>query len=192
MFKKILVANRGEIAVRAFRAAYELGAATVAVFPYEDRNSTHRMKADESYLVGEGKGPVEAYLDIADIIRVAREAGALVRGFAAAEATHGRRGLQPQGPHIDARLDVARHGQRDKVRHGAPGNQRATGALGHAGHLAAPIDHLPVDLGGGMIAPAKVRADDRGEKIGKRTGQIAAPHVPGMKARMNVPHRIGQ
>ena len=47
MFSKVLVANRGEIAVRAFRAAYELGASTVAVFPYEDRNSEHRMKADE-------------------------------------------------------------------------------------------------------------------------------------------------
>ena len=51
MFSKVLVANRGEIAVRAFRAAYELGASTVAVFPYEDRNSEHRMKADEAYMI---------------------------------------------------------------------------------------------------------------------------------------------
>ena len=56
MFSKILVANRGEIAIRAFRAAYELGAKTVAVFPYEDRNSIHRLKADEAYLIGE-RGP---------------------------------------------------------------------------------------------------------------------------------------
>ena len=49
MFKKILVANRGEIAVRAFRAAYEAGASTVAVYPFEDRNSVHRLKADEAY-----------------------------------------------------------------------------------------------------------------------------------------------
>ena len=49
MFKKILVANRGEIAIRAFRAAFELGAKTVAVYPYEDRNSLHRQKADEAY-----------------------------------------------------------------------------------------------------------------------------------------------
>ena len=48
MFSKVLVANRAEIAVRAFRAAYELGARTVAVFPHEDRNSEHRLKADES------------------------------------------------------------------------------------------------------------------------------------------------
>ena len=76
MFKKILVANRGEIAVRAFRAAYELGAKTVAVFPYEDRNSTHRLKADEAYQIGEIGHPVRAYLDVSEIIRVALESGA--------------------------------------------------------------------------------------------------------------------
>jgi pyruvate carboxylase len=76
MFKKILVANRGEIAVRAFRAAYELGAKTVAVFPYEDRNSTHRLKADESYQIGVVGHPVRAYLDVSEIVRVAKESGA--------------------------------------------------------------------------------------------------------------------
>ncbi|WP_150306484.1 pyruvate carboxylase [Planctomonas psychrotolerans] len=76
MFSKILVANRGEIAIRAFRAAVELGARTVAVFPYEDRNSMHRLKADEAYLIGEAGHPVRAYLDVAEIIRVARESGA--------------------------------------------------------------------------------------------------------------------
>src|SRR6186997_1570405 len=62
MFDKVLVANRGEIAVRAFRAAYELGAGTVAVFPWEDRNSVHRLKADESHQIGELGPPVRAYL----------------------------------------------------------------------------------------------------------------------------------
>ncbi|KQM58600.1 pyruvate carboxylase [Agreia sp. Leaf210] len=76
MFSKILVANRGEIAIRAFRAAYELGAKTVAVFPYEDRNSMHRLKADEAYQIGEIGHPVRAYLDVAEIIRVAVESGA--------------------------------------------------------------------------------------------------------------------
>ncbi|WP_422936329.1 pyruvate carboxylase [Sinomonas sp. P47F7] len=76
MFSKILVANRGEIAIRAFRAGYELGAKTVAVFPYEDRNSIHRQKADEAYLIGEEGHPVRAYLDIEEIVRVAKEAGA--------------------------------------------------------------------------------------------------------------------
>ncbi|HET8794786.1 MAG TPA: pyruvate carboxylase [Arthrobacter sp.] len=75
MFSKILVANRGEIAIRAFRAGYELGAKTVAVFPHEDRNSIHRQKAGEAYLIGEEGHPVRAYLDVDEIIRVATEAG---------------------------------------------------------------------------------------------------------------------
>ena len=76
MFKKILVANRGEIAVRAFRAAYEIGASTVAVYPFEDRNSVHRLKADEAYEISAEGSPVRAYLSVEEIIRVAKEAGA--------------------------------------------------------------------------------------------------------------------
>ncbi|MFN6553105.1 pyruvate carboxylase [Mycolicibacterium septicum] len=76
MVDKVLVANRGEIAIRAFRAAYELGLSTVAVYPYEDRNSQHRLKADESYQIGAEGHPVRAYLSVDEIIRVAREAGA--------------------------------------------------------------------------------------------------------------------
>ncbi len=76
MFSKVLVANRGEIAIRAFRAGYELGAKTVAVFPNEDRNSIHRQKADEAYLIGEEGHPVRAYLDVAEVVRVAKESGA--------------------------------------------------------------------------------------------------------------------
>src|SRR3954463_8439822 len=76
MFSKVLVANRGEIAIRAFRAAYELGAATVAVFPYEDRNSEHRLKADEAYQIGERGHPVRAYLDPEAIVETALRAGA--------------------------------------------------------------------------------------------------------------------
>jgi pyruvate carboxylase len=76
MFSKVLVANRGEIAVRAFRAAYELGARTVAVFPHEDRWSEHRLKADEAYEIGERGHPVRAYLDAQAIVDVAVRAGA--------------------------------------------------------------------------------------------------------------------
>jgi pyruvate carboxylase len=76
VISKVLVANRGEIAIRAFRAAYEMGIATVAVYPYEDRNSLHRLKADESYQIGEKGHPVRAYLSVDEIIRVARQAGA--------------------------------------------------------------------------------------------------------------------
>ncbi|WP_433503422.1 pyruvate carboxylase [Pseudonocardia halophobica] len=76
MFSKVLVANRGEIAIRAFRAAFELGISTVAVFPYEDRNSLHRAKADESYQIGERGHPVRAYLSVEEIIKAAKKAGA--------------------------------------------------------------------------------------------------------------------
>ena len=76
MIAKVLVANRGEIAIRAFRAAYEMGIATVAVYPYEDRNSLHRLKADESYQIGEKGHPVRAYLSVDEIVRVARESAA--------------------------------------------------------------------------------------------------------------------
>ena len=68
MISKVLVANRGEIAIRAFRAAYELGVGTVAVYPYEDRNSLHRLKADESYQIGETGHPVRAYLSVDEIV----------------------------------------------------------------------------------------------------------------------------
>ena len=76
MFRKVLVANRGEIAIRAFRAAYELGCQTVAVFPYEDRNSEHRLKAYEAYQIGVKGHPVRAYLSVPEIIRAAQRAGA--------------------------------------------------------------------------------------------------------------------
>jgi pyruvate carboxylase len=76
VISKVLVANRGEIAIRAFRAAYELGVGTVAVYPYEDRNSVHRLKADESYQIGKIGHPVRAYLSVDEIVDTARRSGA--------------------------------------------------------------------------------------------------------------------
>ena len=73
--KKLLVANRGEISIRVMRACAEMGIRTVAIYAHEDRFALHRFKADESYLVGVGKKPIAAYLDIHDIIRVAKDAG---------------------------------------------------------------------------------------------------------------------
>jgi pyruvate carboxylase len=83
MIRKVLVANRGEIAIRAFRAGFELGLGTVAVFPHEDRNSMHRMKADEAYEIGEPGHPVRAYLSVEEIITAARraEADAVYPGY---------------------------------------------------------------------------------------------------------------
>ena len=69
---KLLVANRGEIAIRVFRACTELHIRTVAIYSKEDSGSYHRYKADEAYLVGEGKKPIDAYLDIEGIIEIAK------------------------------------------------------------------------------------------------------------------------
>ena len=73
--RSLLVANRSEIAIRVFRAANEMGIRTVAIYADEDRFALHRFKADESYRVGQRGQPIRAYLDIDDILRVAREAG---------------------------------------------------------------------------------------------------------------------
>jgi pyruvate carboxylase len=73
--KKLLALNRGEIAIRILRAATELGLRTVAVYSQEDRLSLHRFKADEAYQIGQGKGPVQAYLDVENIVSMAAEKG---------------------------------------------------------------------------------------------------------------------
>ena len=89
-FRKILVANRGEIAIRVMRAANEMGKKTVAVYAEEDKLSLHRFKADEAYRIGEGLSPVGAYLSIAEIIRVAKMSGA--------DAIHPGYGLLSENP----------------------------------------------------------------------------------------------
>jgi len=76
MFNKILVANRSEIAIRVFRAARELHIPSVGIYSAEDRLTLHRFNTRESYRVGEGKGPIEAYLDMDDIVRIAKKSGA--------------------------------------------------------------------------------------------------------------------
>ena len=89
-FNKILIANRGEIAIRVMRAANEMGKKTVAVYAEEDKLGLHRFKADEAYRIGEGMGPVQAYLSIDEIIRVAKECGA--------DAIHPGYGLLSENP----------------------------------------------------------------------------------------------
>ncbi|WP_343117044.1 pyruvate carboxylase [Ostreiculturibacter nitratireducens] len=98
-FKKILVANRGEIAIRVMRAANELGKKTVAVFAEEDKLGLHRFKADEAYRIGAGLGPVAAYLSIPEIIRVAKESGA--------DAIHPGYGLLSENPEFVEACDKA-------------------------------------------------------------------------------------
>jgi pyruvate carboxylase len=91
-FSKILIANRGEIAIRIMRAANEMGKKTVAVFAEEDKLGLHRFKADEAYRIGEGLGPVAAYLSIDEIIRVAKASGA--------DAIHPGYGLLSENPDL--------------------------------------------------------------------------------------------
>ncbi|PYF09513.1 pyruvate carboxylase [Rhodobacter viridis] len=99
MFEKILVANRGEIAIRVLRAANELGKKTVAVYAEEDKLSLHRFKSDEAYRIGAGLSPVGAYLSIDEIIRVAKESGA--------DAIHPGYGLLSENPEFVEACDKA-------------------------------------------------------------------------------------
>ncbi|HLI16461.1 MAG TPA: pyruvate carboxylase [Acidimicrobiales bacterium] len=92
MITKLLVANRGEIAIRAFRAANELGIRSVAIYPYEDRHSLHRQKADESYMIGTPGHPVRAYLDVEEIVGLARRVGA--------DAIYPGYGFLSENPHL--------------------------------------------------------------------------------------------
>ena len=98
-FKKILIANRGEIAIRIMRAANEMGKKTVAVYAEEDKLGLHRFKADEAYRIGEGMGPVAAYLSIEEIIRVAKLSGA--------DAIHPGYGLLSENPDFVDACDAA-------------------------------------------------------------------------------------
>ena len=98
-FNKILVANRGEIAIRILRAANEMGKKTVAIYAEEDKLSLHRFKADEAYLVGKGLSPVGAYLSIPDIIRVAK--------MAEVDAIHPGYGLLSENPDFVDACDAA-------------------------------------------------------------------------------------
>ena len=90
--RKLLVANRSEIAIRVLRAANELGIRTVAIFSHEDRYALHRFKADEAYLVGKGRPPIRAYLDIESIVRIARDARA--------DAVHPGYGFLSENPEL--------------------------------------------------------------------------------------------
>jgi pyruvate carboxylase len=98
-FSKILIANRGEIAIRIMRAANEMGKRTVAIYAEEDKLGLHRFKADEAYRIGEGMGPVAAYLSIAEIIRVAKMSGA--------DAIHPGYGLLSENPEFVDACDEA-------------------------------------------------------------------------------------
>ncbi|MCG5549276.1 pyruvate carboxylase [Halorhodospira halochloris] len=152
-FHKILIANRGEIAIRVMRAANELGKRTVAVYAQEDKLGLHRFKADEAYQIGEGMGPVEAYLSIDEIIRVAKMAGA--------DAVHPGYGLLSENPRL---VDACEHAGITFIGPRAE-TMRALGDKASARHvaIAAGVPVIPAsEVLGEDMAAARRWADEIG------------------------------
>ena len=178
--KKLLVANRSEIAIRVFRAATELGLRTVAIYAQEDRLSVHRFKADEAYLVGEGKGPVGAYLDIEGIISIAKEHGVdLIHpgyGFLSENAKFARAcreaGIEFVGPKADL-LDlmgdkVAARALTQKLKVPTlPGTEDPVSDRGEALKIAAHI-------GFPLIIKAAFGGGGRGMRVVQKAGDLDA------------------
>jgi pyruvate carboxylase len=163
--RKLLAANRSEIAIRIFRAANELGLRTVAIYSQEDRLALHRFKADEAYQVGVGKGPVEAYLDIAGIIAVAKahEVDAIHPGygflaenpaFARACAKAGLKFVGPT-PELLELLGDKTAARRLAIQAGVPvlpGTEKAVGSPEEAHQIAQEIGYpviVKASMGGG-------------------------------------------
>ncbi|MCR9088273.1 MAG: pyruvate carboxylase [Rhodobacteraceae bacterium] len=154
-FKKILIANRGEIAIRVMRAANELGKKTVAVYAEEDKLGLHRFKADEAYKIGEDLGPVAAYLSIPEIIRVAKASGA--------DAIHPGYGLLSENPELVDACDaagIAFIGPRAET-------MRALGDKASARRVA-------IEAGVPVIPATEVLGDDM-EAIAKEAEEIGYP-----------------
>ena len=154
-FKKILVANRGEIAIRIMRAANELGKRTVAVYAEEDKLGLHRFKADEAYRIGEGMGPVAAYLSIEEIIRVAKASGA--------DAVHPGYGLLSENPNlIDACVanGITFIGPKAET-------MRALGDKASARHVAIKA--------GVPVIPATEVLDDDMDKVRRMAREVGFP-----------------
>ena len=154
-FKKILIANRGEIAIRVMRAANELGKRTVAVYAEEDKLSLHRFKADEAYQIGKGMGPVAAYLSIDEIIRVARQCGA--------DAIHPGYGLLSENPEL---VDACTNAGITFIGPKAE-TMRTLGDKASARRVA-------IKAGVPVIAATEVLGDDM-KKVAKQAAEIGYP-----------------
>lgn len=159
--RRLLVANRSEIAIRVFRAATELGIRTIAIYAEEDKLSLHRFKADEAYLIGRGAhlakplGPLEAYLSIAEVIRVAKESGA--------DAIHPGYGFLSESPEFAdacAEAGITFIGP-------SPETLRALGNKVDARNLAASVN-VPV-------MPATPPLPDEAEEIKRLAAEIGYP-----------------
>lgn len=164
--RRLLVANRGEIAIRIFRACTELGIHTVGIYAHEDRSALHRVKADESYPVGAGRGPVAAYLDIEGILEVAQRAGVDAihpgYGFLAENAAFARacfeagiRFVGPDPEHLDVFGDkaAARRTARQAGLPLLPGSEEPflelPAIVAEAQRIGYPVMVKPVFGGGG-------------------------------------------
>ncbi|TLP44959.1 pyruvate carboxylase [Cohaesibacter sp. CAU 1516] len=154
-FNKILIANRGEIAIRIMRACNELGKRTVAIYAEEDKLSLHRFKADEAYRVGEGLGPVAAYLSIEHIIRVAKQCGA--------DAIHPGYGLLSENPQFVDACDAA------GITFIGP-KAETMRALGDK----ASARRVAIEAGVPVIPATEVLGDDMGE-IAKQADEVGYP-----------------
>ena len=155
VFHRLLVANRSEIAIRVFRAAAELGIQTIAIYPEHDRLSLHRFKADEAYLIGRGKGPIEAYLAIDEVIRVAKSAGA--------DAIHPGYGFLAENPDFAdacAQAGIVFIGP-------SPATMRSLGNKVSARNLAVSV--------GVPVMPATAPLPEDGEEIKRLAAEIGYP-----------------
>ncbi|MCP4327458.1 MAG: pyruvate carboxylase [Alphaproteobacteria bacterium] len=179
-FKKILVANRSEIAIRVMRAATELGIRTVAVYSHEDRFALHRFKADESYLLGEGLEPVQAYLEIDEMLRVARLAkvdavhpgyGFLSENpdFAEACAAAGVTFIGPR-PEVMRRLGSKIEARNIAVAAGLP-VMPASGILPHDEYETAKIAE---EVGFPVMLKASWGGGGRGMRVVENADELAA------------------
>ena len=165
--KKLLALNRSEIAIRILRAANELGLRTVAIYSQEDRLALHRFKADEAYLVGEGKGPVEAYLDVEGIVALAQRKGRgrdpsrlriSLRESRAARAPASAPGITFIGPSAEllellgdktaARATGAEGRHPGRARHRRAGHRSETGRARSRGEIGFPLI-IKAAFGGG-------------------------------------------
>lgn len=180
--RTVLVANRGEIAIRVFRACNELGLKTVAVYSKEDALSLHRNRADEAYLIGREKSPIDAYLDIEDILRVAKEQGVDAihpgYGFLAENAEFARRCeaegilfIGPRPEHLEMFGDKINARRRAKAAGIAmiPGSDGPVGSLAEVEDFVAkygfPIIIKAVHGGGGRGMRVVERAEDLAEAL---------------------------
>ncbi len=178
--RSLLVANRSEIAIRVLRAASEMGIRTVAIFSNEDRFALHRFKADESYLVGTGKKPIQAYLDIGDIIRIARETEV--------DAIHPGYGFLSENPDFAdacAKAGIAFIGPSGDVMRRL-GNKVAARALAEQAGVpvvpattALPLDlagaqQMAADVGYPLMLKASWGGGGRGMRVVENEGELAA------------------